>query len=127
MLSDATDIALQVVKETDAGIVVNGARVLATLPIADENRRLSGAVSPVAGRGGGHYLLRFCHTLTARRALSSSAAKALISPGPVLTIPSDRGFEEMDALAFFDNVFVPWERVFLLGDPDRCNSMARGD
>ena len=31
----------------------------------------------------------------------------------------------MDALAFFDNVFVPWERVFLLGDPDRCNNMSR--
>ena len=31
----------------------------------------------------------------------------------------------MDALAFFDNVFVPWERVFLLGDPERCNNMSR--
>ena len=25
----------------------------------------------------------------------------------------------------FDNVFVPWERVFLLGDPDRCNNMSQ--
>ena len=35
-LHDNTDIALSVVKETDAGIVVHGARLLATLPIADE-------------------------------------------------------------------------------------------
>ena len=36
ILHDNTDIALSVVKETDAGIVVHGARLLATLPIADE-------------------------------------------------------------------------------------------
>ena len=36
ILHDSTDIALSVVKETDAGIVVHGARLLATLPIADE-------------------------------------------------------------------------------------------
>ena len=35
-LDDSTGIALSVVKETDAGIIVNGVRVLATLPIADE-------------------------------------------------------------------------------------------
>jgi 4-hydroxyphenylacetate 3-monooxygenase len=30
----------------------------------------------------------------------------------------------MDAIAFFDHVLVPWERVFLLGDVDLCNNMA---
>jgi 4-hydroxyphenylacetate 3-monooxygenase len=29
----------------------------------------------------------------------------------------------MDAVAFFDNVLVPWERVFLLGDVALCNNM----
>ena len=37
VLADRTDAALAVVKETDAGIIVNGARVLATLgPLSDE-------------------------------------------------------------------------------------------
>ncbi|GIS92968.1 MAG: hypothetical protein CM1200mP22_02050 [Dehalococcoidia bacterium] len=35
-LDDSLDVALSVVKETDEGIIVNGARVLGTLPIADE-------------------------------------------------------------------------------------------
>ena len=36
-LQDSTDVALSVVKETDAGIIVRGPRVLATLgPLADE-------------------------------------------------------------------------------------------
>jgi 4-hydroxyphenylacetate 3-monooxygenase len=30
----------------------------------------------------------------------------------------------MDAIVFFDNVLVPWDRVFLYGDPDLCNNMA---
>src|SRR5216683_3032454 len=52
-LDDTTDIALSVVKETDAGIVVNGVRALATLPLADEiavyparSHRLPGGAPP---------------------------------------------------------------------------------
>jgi aromatic ring hydroxylase len=28
----------------------------------------------------------------------------------------------MDAIVFFDDVLVPWERVFLLGDVELCNN-----
>ena len=32
----------------------------------------------------------------------------------------------MDPVVFFDNVLVPWERVFLLGDVELCNNYATG-
>jgi 4-hydroxyphenylacetate 3-monooxygenase len=32
----------------------------------------------------------------------------------------------MDSVVFFDDVFVPWERVFLLGDVELCNGYATG-
>jgi 4-hydroxyphenylacetate 3-monooxygenase len=35
--------------------------------------------------------------------------------------PFGARFEEMDAVVVFDDVEVPWERVFLLGHPDHCN------
>ncbi|HIN04879.1 MAG TPA: 4-hydroxyphenylacetate 3-monooxygenase, oxygenase component, partial [Dehalococcoidia bacterium] len=38
--------------------------------------------------------------------------------------PLGSRFEEMDALAIFDNVAVPWEKVFLLGDVELCNNMS---
>jgi 4-hydroxyphenylacetate 3-monooxygenase len=38
--------------------------------------------------------------------------------------PLGSRFEEMDAMVFFDDVLVPWERVFLLGDLELCNNMA---
>ena len=124
VLADNTDIALSVVKETDSGIIVHGARLLATLPIADEI-----AVYPARS----HRL----HTGAPGR---TSFAFALPCDAPGLKFlcresfdlgrsrfdhPLGSRFEEMDALAFFDNVFVPWERVFLLGDPERCNNMSR--
>ena len=124
VLNDNTDIALSVVKETDAGIIVHGARLLATLPIADEI-----AVYPARS-----------HRLPTGAPGRTSFAFALPCDAPGLRFlcresfdlgrsrfdhPLGSRFEEMDALAFFDNVFVPWERVFLLGDPDRCNNMSR--
>ena len=124
VLNDNTEIALSVVKETDAGIIVHGARLLATLPIADEI-----AVYPARS-----------HRLPTGAPGRTSFAFALPCDAPGLRFlcresfdlgrsrfdhPLGSRFEEMDALAFFDNVFVPWERVFLLGDPDRCNNMSR--
>ena len=31
------------------------------------------------------------------------------------------GEQEMDAVVIFDNVLVPWERVFMYGEPNLCN------
>ncbi|HEV2099056.1 MAG TPA: 4-hydroxyphenylacetate 3-hydroxylase C-terminal domain-containing protein, partial [Stellaceae bacterium] len=39
--------------------------------------------------------------------------------------PLGSRFEEMDCIVFFDDVLVPWERVFLLGDVDRLNATAQ--
>ena len=109
ILHDNTDIALSVVKETDAGIVVHGARLLATLPIADEI-----AVYPARS-----------HRLPTGAPGRTSFAFAISCDAPGLRFlcresmdlgrshfdhPLGSRFEEMDALAFFDNVFVPWER-----------------
>ena len=38
--------------------------------------------------------------------------------------PLGSRFEEMDCVVFFDDVLVPWERVFLLGDVDLLNGTA---
>jgi 4-hydroxyphenylacetate 3-monooxygenase len=35
--------------------------------------------------------------------------------------PLGSRFEEMDAVVIFDDVLVPWERIFLLRDVERCN------
>jgi 4-hydroxyphenylacetate 3-monooxygenase len=120
-LQDRTDVALAVVRETDAGIVVRGPRVLATLgPLADEI-----AVYPARN----HQL-----PLDAQARYSFAFAIPCNTPGVKLQCresfdlgrshfdhPLGSRFEEMDAIVFFDDVLVPWERVFLLGDVELCN------
>ena len=134
VLNDNTEIALSVVKETDGGIIVHGARLLATLPIADEiavyparsHRLPTGAPGFGSGRGGGYRELSFAFALPCDAPGLKFLCRESFDLGRSrFDHPLGSRFEEMDALAFFDNVFVPWERVFLLGDPDRCNNMSR--
>ena len=123
-LVDTTEVALAVTKETDDGLIVNGARVLATLgPLSDEiavyparshrlpdgsERRYSFAFALPSATKGLRYLCRESYDLERSN----------------FDHPLGSRFEEMDAIVFFDNVLVPWDRVFLYGDPDLCNNMA---
>ena len=115
--------ALQVVRETDAGIIVRGARILATLgPLADE----IGVYSPRMGRhteGHSPFALSFaipCGT----KGLKFLCRDSFDQGRSHFDQPLGSRFEEMDCIVFFDDVLVPWERVFLLGDVDRLNATA---
>src|ERR1700738_3984787 len=113
--------ALRVVRETDAGIIVRGARILATLgPLADE----IGVYSP-----------RMARHAEARGPFAVSFSIPCGTPGLKFLCrdsfdlgrsqfdhPLGSRFEEMDCIVFFDDVLVPWERVFLLYDVDRLNA-----
>jgi len=129
----STDVALAVVKETDAGIVVRGPRVLATLgPLSDEI-----AVYPTSrallGRGeeAQRYAFAFaipCGTaglkFLCRESYDPSASSGQALGGSHFDHPLGSRFEEMDAIVFFDDVIVPWERVFLYGDLELCNNLS---
>jgi 4-hydroxyphenylacetate 3-monooxygenase len=115
--------ALQVVRETDAGIIVRGARILATLgPLADE----IGVYSPRMGRhteSHSPFALSFaipCGT----KGLKFLCRDSFDQGRSHFDQPLASRFEEMDCVVFFDDVLVPWERVFLLGDVDRLNATA---
>jgi 4-hydroxyphenylacetate 3-monooxygenase len=114
--------ALEVKRETSAGVIVHGARILATLgPLSDEIAvysprlaRHSEQHSPFAmsfsidcGTPGLKFLCRDSFDLGRSHFDAPVASR----------------FEEMDCIVFFDNVLVPWERVFLLYDVDRLNSV----
>jgi len=115
--------ALQVIRETDAGIVVRGARILATLgPLSDE----IAVYSPRVAR----------HTET-HSPFALNFAIPCATPGLKFLCresfdlgrshfehPLGSRFEEMDCVVFFNDVLVPWERVFLLGDVDLLNATA---
>jgi 4-hydroxyphenylacetate 3-monooxygenase len=121
-LEDRTDVALGVVRETDAGIVVRGPRVLATLgPLADEIAVYPARNHQLPPGAQGRYSFAFaipCNT----PGLKFLCRESLDLGRSHFDHPLGSRFEEMDAIVFFDDVLVPWERVFLLGDVELCNN-----
>ena len=112
-------LAARIVEENAGGVVLRGARLLATLPTSDE-------------------ILVFPSTLLKAGPEDEPYAYAVAIPNntPGLRFlcresfdyghshfdhPLGSRFEEMDAVVIFDNVQVPWDRVFLLRDVERCN------
>jgi 4-hydroxyphenylacetate 3-monooxygenase len=115
--------ALQAVRETSAGVIVRGARVLATLgPLSDEIAVYSPRLGQYA-EPHSPFALSFaipCGTPGLRFLCRDS----FDTGGSHFDHPLASRFEEMDCVVFFDDVLVPWERVFLLGDVDRLNGTA---
>jgi len=112
-------LAARVKEETDAGIVIRGCRMLATLPISDE-------------------IMVFPSTLLKNPEEDAPYAFGFSIPNdtPGLRFicresvdygrshyahPLGSRFEEMDAVVIFDDVRVPWENVMLYRDVQRCN------
>ena len=118
---DRTEVALSVVDETDAGIVVRGARVLATLgPLSDEIAVYPARTRRVPAGDEGKYAFGFaipCDT----EGLKFQCRDTLDLGRSHFDHPAGSRFEEMDAIVFFDDVLVPWERVFLYNDVALCN------
>ena len=118
---DRTEVALSVVTETGAGIVVRGARVLATLgPLSDEIAVYPARTRRVPSGEEGKYAFGFsipCNT----EGLKFQCRDTVDLGRSHFDHPAGSRFEEMDAIVFFDDVLVPWERVFLYNDVALCN------
>ncbi|MGE0484434.1 MAG: 4-hydroxyphenylacetate 3-monooxygenase, oxygenase component [Gammaproteobacteria bacterium] len=113
-------VALHVVKETDAGIVVRGARLLATLgPHADEIE-----VFPSTLLTASEENLPFAFAFaipTATQGVRMICRDSYDEDKSHFDAPLASRYEEMDAVVTFDDVLVPWERVFMYRDPLMCN------
>ncbi|AZE50119.1 4-hydroxyphenylacetate 3-monooxygenase [Pseudomonas chlororaphis] len=112
-------ISTHVTKETDAGIYVTGARLVATLPFADEIAVLPARLLDVSNASKDY---AFAFVLPTNTAGLKFICRDSVDYGMgSRNHPLGGRYEEMDAVAIFDNVFVPWERVFCYRDIDICN------
>jgi 4-hydroxyphenylacetate 3-monooxygenase len=117
-------IALGVVRETSDGIIVRGARMLATLPISDEILIFPSTVV----KGGDEmkpYALAF-GIPNNTPGLSFQCREPLDIGRSHKDHPLGSRFDEMDAMVYFDDVLVPWERVLLMNDVDMILEIMKG-
>jgi 4-hydroxyphenylacetate 3-monooxygenase len=116
---EVADVFIHVEKETDAGVVVSGAKVVATgsalthynfiahygLPIKDKKFALVATV-PMGVPG---------MKLICRPSYSATAAVM----GSPFDYPLSSRLDENDTILVLDKVLVPWENVFIYGDIGR--------
>jgi 4-hydroxyphenylacetate 3-monooxygenase len=112
-------LAARVKEETDAGIVIRGCRLLATLPIADEIMVFPSTLLKSAEEDA-PYAFGFSipnHT----HGLRFICRESVDYGRSHFDHPLGSRFEEMDAVVVFDDVFVPWDNILLYRDVNRCN------
>jgi aromatic ring hydroxylase len=115
------ELALKIVSKNDKGIVVRGARVLATLgPFADELFVYPG--QPLPKDADPAFALAFSAPM-ATRGLITLCRDHYGVAGARADRPFSSQFDEQDAFVIFDDVHVPWDRVFIAGDLDIYNKI----
>jgi len=109
-----------VVAEDDNGIVIRGARLLATIgPFADELLVFPSTVLRNAPEDKPYSFA--CAIANDTPGLRYIAREPLDYGRPRHDHPLGSRFEESDAVVVFDDVHVPYERCFVLADPELCN------
>lgn len=111
-------VPVGVVDTTSEGVIVRGAKQLATLaPFADE--LFVPPYRPLAPAEA-MYALGFAIPM-GTPGLSFVCRESFDSGRSLYDQPLSGLYEEMDALAVFDDVLVPWERIFAYDDVETFN------
>ncbi|MGO9450567.1 MAG: 4-hydroxyphenylacetate 3-monooxygenase, oxygenase component [Candidatus Binataceae bacterium] len=116
------ELALKLVERTAEGIVVNGCRMLATLAPMSEELLVFPSTVLKAEPAAEPFALSFAIPCNAK-GLKFLCRDPYDVGRSKFDHPLAARFEEMDCVVIFDNVMVPWERVFLCGDVARCNAL----
>ncbi|MCP3764999.1 4-hydroxyphenylacetate 3-monooxygenase, oxygenase component [Domibacillus sp. A3M-37] len=110
-------IAAKVVEKNKEGIIVKGARLLATQGgITDEIVLFSAGGIQDKAKG-------FAFSIPSNsKGLTFVCRDSFVEGDSSFNYPLSSRFEEMDTIVIFDNVLVPWERVFYYDNTEVSNS-----
>src|SRR5260370_10990 len=119
--SEQASMHLRVVKETDSGIYVSGARMIATLgPVSDEMIMYN---LPQFKAGDEDHALIFAVPTDIEGLRQIAREPYYVEGRESYDHPLSTRFEENDSLMIFDNVFVPWARVFCYRQVELSNQL----
>lgn len=119
---DVGDVFMHVEKETDNGIVVSGAKVVATGSALAHYNFIAHYALPIQKK---EYAITFCAPMDAPgvklicRPSYTMAANAVGSP---FDYPLSSRLDENDTVVVFDKVLIPWENIFIYGDTEKTNT-----
>lgn len=118
------DLAAKVVKETDAGIVINGARMVSTLCAYSHDLLVMPSTYLANSEEARPYAFGFAVPVNAPGLRFICRPSVIHSnPGSPMDYPLSSRLDETDAMVIFENVLIPWERVFIYRDAEMCNGL----
>ena len=110
---------LHVVKETSEGIIVRGAKMIATgAPYTHDFVIFSFLKLEQAHREHAHVLIVPANAPGLHIVCRQSFARDKEHDYPI-----SARYDEMDAVLFFDDVLIPWERVLMYGNTDKVMAL----
>ncbi|WP_417809408.1 4-hydroxyphenylacetate 3-hydroxylase family protein [Thioclava sp.] len=108
-LGQGSEMRLHVVRETDAGIVVRGAKYETAAAYANQ-AFTKPTISDWGNGEGGEYALGFICDLSAP-GLKFICRTGFAGRASAEDYPLSNRFDEIDTLVIFDDVLIPWENV----------------
>src|SRR5947209_4266399 len=118
------DLAAKIVKETDAGIVVTGARMVSTLCAYSHDLLVMPSTYISNTEEARPYAFGFAVPVNAPGLKFVCRPSVVhLDAGSPMDYPLSARLDETDAMVVFDNVLIPWERVFIHRDAEMCNGL----
>ncbi|WAA10948.1 4-hydroxyphenylacetate 3-monooxygenase, oxygenase component [Fervidibacillus albus] len=118
------NVALHFVKETEEGIIVDGIRLLATQGAITDELLVFPSTVKKSSEKDDPYALAFAIPNNTR-GLKFLCREPFYKGENSFDYPLSSQFEEGDAIVSFENVLVPWDRVFIFQNSSLCNRYFR--
>ena len=116
-LDQVKDVYVRVHKETEDGIWVSGAKVVATNSALTHYTFVGQGSAQVMGENPEMALMFLCSMKLICRGSYEQAAKTM---GNAFDFPLSSRFDENDAILVLDNVFIPKENIFINQNVQTC-------
>jgi 4-hydroxyphenylacetate 3-monooxygenase len=118
---EVADVYVRVVKETDAGIVLNGAKVVATASAFTHQNFIAHHGLPIKKKEFAVVCTLPMESPGLKLLCRNSYEMTAAVMGSPFDYPLSSRLDENDAIFVLDNVLVPWENVFVYGDIEKFN------
>src|SRR6202046_4264076 len=122
-LSEVRDVYMHVEKETDAGLVISGAKVVApTSTLTHYNFIANNGALPIKTKDFAFVCIVATDSPGVKLFCRPSYEMTAAAMGSPFDYPLSSRLDENDSIIVFDKVLVPWENVFAYGDIDKVNN-----
>jgi 4-hydroxyphenylacetate 3-monooxygenase len=122
-LSEVRDVYMHVEKETDGGLIVSGAKVVATTStLTHYNFIANNGALPIKTKDFAFVCIVPTEAPGVKLLCRPSYEMTAAAMGSPFDYPLSSRLDENDSIIVFDKVFVPWENVFAYGDIDKVNN-----